>query len=101
MLARIYQPAKSAMQSGTAKTKYWVLEFEPQKARWLDPLTGWTSSKDMLGEVRLKFPTRQEAIAYAKRHNIPHEVFDPHPRRPVIKAYADNFKFGRLEPWTH
>ena len=70
-------------------------------ARHLDPLTGWTSSADMNGQVRLTFPSRQEAIAYAKRCQIPHQVFNPRPRHPVLKAYADNFKFGRKELWTH
>ncbi len=101
MLARIYQPAKTAMQSGNANTREWVLEFEPAIARRLDPLTGWTGSADMNGQVRLTFPSRQEAIAYAKRRQIPHQVFNPRPRRRVLKAYADNFKFGRAELWTH
>lgn len=101
MLARIYQPAKTAMQSGQAQTKDWVFEFEPAMARNLDPLTGWTSSADMNGQVRLTFPSRQEAIAYAKRHQIPHQVCNTRTRRRVLKAYADNFKFGRKELWTH
>ncbi len=101
MLARIYQPAKNAMQSGKAKTRDWVLEFEPALARRLDPLTGWTSSADMNGQVRLTFPSRQDAIAYAKRRQIPHQVFNPRSRHRVLKAYADNFKFGRTELWTH
>ena len=101
MVARIYQPAKNAMQSGAAKSKQWVLEFAPAQARKIDPLMGWTSSSDMQSQVQLRFETRDEAIAYAKRNKIPHRVFEPKKRQPVAKAYSDNFKYGRLESWTH
>ena len=65
MLARIYRPAKNAMQSGPALGKDWVLEFEPASARKPDPLMGWSSSSDMNGQVRLSFETKEEAVAYA------------------------------------
>ena len=101
MLARIFRPAKSAMQSGLAKTRDWVLEFEPATARTPDPLTGWTSSNDMRGQVRLSFDTEDEAVAYAQRHGIPFQVIEPQDRKKIIKAYADNFAPGRRQPWTH
>jgi hypothetical protein len=101
MLARIYRPAKTAMQSGKAKTKDWVLEFEPASARRPDPLMGWTQSSDMNGQVRLNFDTREEAVAYAQRHEIPFQLFEPKTPKRIIKAYADNFAAGRRQPWTH
>jgi hypothetical protein len=101
MLARIYKPAKNAMQSGKANTRDWVLEFEPASARKSDPLMGWTSSSDMNGQVRLQFETREEAIAYAQRHGIAFQLFEPRETRRIIKAYADNFSVDRKEPWTH
>ncbi len=101
MLARIYKPAKNAMQSGTANTKGWILEFEPASARKIEPLMGWTSSTDMNGQVRLVFETHQEAVAYAQRHGIAFQLFEPNQARRVIKAYADNFAVDRKEPWTH
>jgi hypothetical protein len=101
MLARIFRPAKSAMQSGMAKTRDWVLEFEPASARHPDPLMGWTSSSDMDGEVRLQFETRDQAVAYAQAHGIPFQVIEPQDRKKIIKAYADNFAPGRKQPWTH
>jgi hypothetical protein len=101
MLARIFKPAKSAMQSGLARTKEWVLEFEPEQAKDLEPLMGWTSSTDTQGQVHLTFDTKDEAIGYAERHGIPYQVFEPKPRRASIKAYADNFKFNRKDLWTH
>jgi hypothetical protein len=101
MLARIYLPAKTAMQSGRAKTHEWVLEFEPSSARVADPLMGWTLSTDMNGQVRLMFDTRDEAVAYAQRHGIPFEVIAPTQHRKTVRAYADNFAFSRKEPWTH
>jgi hypothetical protein len=101
MLARIYRPAKTAMQSGKAKSKDWALEFEPESARAPDPLMGWTQSRDMNGEVRLTFETREEAIAYAQAHGIPFQVLEPKPVKRVLKAYADNFSAVRKQPWTH
>jgi hypothetical protein len=101
MLARIYRPAKTAMQSGKAKTKEWTLEFEPVSARLPDPLMGWVQSSDMNGEVALFFDTREEAVAYAQAHGITFQVIDPKPIKRIIKAYADNFAFNRKQPWTH
>ena len=101
MLARIYRPAKNAMQSGKAKTKDWVLEFEPASARKPDPLMGWTQSSDMNGQIRLTFETRDEAVAYAQRHEIAFQLFEPTPPTRIITAYADNFAANRKQPWTH
>ena len=101
MLARIYKPAKTAMQSGTARTKAWVLEYEPEQPRVVEPLMGWTSSADMKQQIRLNFDSKEEAVAYCERHGIPFVVREPkQPARRVI-AYADNFAFSRRTPWTH
>jgi predicted DNA-binding transcriptional regulator YafY len=101
MLARIFRPAKTAMQSGKAKTRDWRLEFEPAAARRNDPLTGWTQSTDMNGQVTLSFETRDEAVAYAQKHGIPFQVIEPKEPKKIIKAYADNFATNRRQPWTH
>jgi hypothetical protein len=101
MLARIYKPSKNAMQSGQARFDDWVLEFEPASARTPDPLMGWSSSNDTQTQVVLRFPTQEEAVAYAQRHGIAFQLFPPRERRRIIKAYADNFAFQRKEPWTH
>jgi hypothetical protein len=101
MLARIYRPAKTAMQSGRAKTKDWLLEFTPASARRTDPLTGWTQSTDMNGQVRLTFETREEAVAYAQRHGIAFQLFEPKEPKKILKAYADNFATNRRQSWTH
>jgi ETC complex I subunit conserved region len=99
--ARIYKPAKTAMQSGTATTKLWVLDFEPAEPKEVEPLMGWTSSGDMQQQVRLRFATSEEAIAYCEQHGIAYRVFGPkEPKRQVI-AYADNFAYSRRTPWTH
>ncbi|MBR0679015.1 ETC complex I subunit [Roseomonas eburnea] len=101
-LARIYQPPKSAMQSGRAKAQGWLLEYAPAEAKRLDPLTGWVGSGDMHGQLRLRFDTREEAIAYAERQGISYEA-EPEAARPAMtpKVYADNFRFGRAENWSH
>jgi hypothetical protein len=101
MLARIYRPSKTAMQSGKGKSRDWRLEFEPASARLIDPLTGWTVSTDMDGQVRLSFDTREEAVAYAERHGIPFRLHEPNEQPVILKAYADNFAYGRKVPWTH
>jgi hypothetical protein len=101
MTARIYKPAKNAMQSGNANTKDWVLDYEPEEPRVVEPLMGWTSSGDMKQELRLRFASKEEAIAYCERHGIPYQVFEAkEPARRVI-AYADNFAFTRRDGWTH
>lgn len=101
MAARIYKPAKTAMQSGYARMKEWVLEFEPAVAREIDPLMGWTSSSDTRAQVSLEFVSREEAVAYAERNGIGYVVHEPKPRKAIRKSYSDNFKFGRQRPWTH
>jgi len=102
MFARIYQPAKTAMQSGKGKSDHWVLEFEGTAARQIDPLMGWTSTADTTaGQVRLTFDSRNAAVSYAESRNIPYSVTEAAEARPVPKAYADNFAFRRRKPWTH
>ncbi len=99
--ARIYQQPKTAMQSGTAGTQEWMLEFEPASPRRADPLMGWIGSADTQAQVRLRFETREEAIAYADKAGLSYEVELPHVHHTRPKAYADNFKFGRRENCTH
>ena len=102
MLARIYQPSKTAMQSGKGNSLRWVLEFEAAAARRIDPLMGWTSSDDpRADQVRLTFETREAAVSYAESRNIPYQISEAADAMPVIKAYSDNFSFRRRKPWTH
>ena len=101
MTARIFKPAKTAMQSGSAQTKEWVLEFEPVSARQVDPLMGWVSSGDTNSQVKLEFDTKDEAVNYATRNGIAFTVNDPAPHKRQNKSYSDNFKFGRIGIWTH
>jgi hypothetical protein len=102
MKARIYRPAKTAMQSGRAATKAWVLDYEPEIPKAIEPLMGWTASADMLQQVHIEFETKEEAMAYAERNAIPYEV-EPEPakREPPAMSYSDNFKAGRKDLWTH
>ena len=101
MVARIYKPAKTAMQSGSAGTKEWVLENEPAAARRPEPLMGWTSTTDTAAQVKLSFDSRDEAVAYAERNGIAYTLSEPKPRKAIRKSYSDNFRFGRLGTWTH
>ncbi|MFI4980499.1 MAG: ETC complex I subunit [Nevskiales bacterium] len=99
--ARIFQQPKTAMQSGRAGTHEWILEYEPAEARRADALMGWIGSADTQAQVRLRFETREEAVAYAEKHGVGYAVELPRVRTLKPKAYADNFKFGRSENWTH
>ena len=91
------------MQSGTAKAKGWVLEFAPASARDVDPLMQWTSSSDTQAQVKLRFDSKEAALAYANAKGIEVDVTDPKPRKPVIRAggYGENFATGRRGAWTH
>ena len=100
MAARIYKPAKTVMQSGTA-TREWVLEYEPEKPLLIEPLMGWTSSTDTRAQVRMRFATLEEAVAYATRHGIAFRIDEPNKTELKPKSYAENFKFGRIGSWTH
>jgi len=101
MLARIYQPSRNAMQSGKARTRKWVLEYEPETPRQIEPLMGWTASSDMRSQVVLEFDVLEEALSYAEKNGIPYQVFEPQKPTAKAKAYSDNFRFGRKIPWTH
>src|SRR4051794_23304646 len=101
MVARIYRPAKTAMQSGTANTRAWVLDYEPEQPRQIEPLMGWTASGDMRQQVHLRFDTEAEAIAYCERHGIPYQVRETKIRPRHGLSYADNFAFKRRDAWTH
>ncbi|MFD1911375.1 ETC complex I subunit [Halodurantibacterium flavum] len=103
MRARIYKPAKTAMQSGTAKSKAWVLKFSPATPRGVDPLMGWTSSSDMQSQVSLRFATREAAEEYAREHGIEYTVLEPKERKPNIRplGYGENFATNRRTVWTH
>jgi NADH dehydrogenase len=103
MRARIYRPARTATQSGTARTQDWVLEFAPEAARDLDPLMGWTGSGDMDAQVHLRFDSREAAETYARERGIDYVVTEPKPRRPNIRprGYGENFATDRRGAWTH
>lgn len=103
MRARIYRPARSATQSGTARSRDWVLEFSPEAPRAVDPLMGWTSSADMNSQVRLRFESREAAETYAREHGLEVVVLEPRPRKPNLRArgYGENFATDRRGAWTH
>lgn len=103
MRARIYQPARTATQSGTAKTRTWVLEFAPESKRFSDPLMGWTGSSDTQAQVRLTFDSKDAALAYAEDNGIDAIVLQPQRRAANLRprGYAENFSHTRRGAWTH
>ena len=100
-VARIYKPAKTAMQSGRGKTKGWVLEYPRDGRVAAEPLMGWQASADTARQVKLRFDSAEAAIGYCEAHNIAYEVLAPKQRKLRMKAYADNFAFTRVGSWTH
>jgi len=88
------------MQSGQAKDK-WLLEYEPESARQIEPLMGWTSSTDMKAQIKLRFDSKAAAIAYAERAGVAYRLEDPKPATRKAVSYSDNFKTSRIVPWSH
>jgi hypothetical protein len=101
MTARIYRPARTAMQSGQGKADRWLLEYEAERDRQVEPLMGWTSSSDMNSQIKMWFDTREEAVAYATRSGVPYRVEEPKVSTHKTVSYSDNFKFTRTGQWTH
>ena len=100
MTARIYRPAKTAMQSGQAKTR-WLLEFDAESPREVEPLMGWTSSADMKSQLKLWFDSAEDAVAYAERNGLAYRVEKTAEPRRRGMSYSDNFKYSRIGQWTH
>jgi len=100
-VAKIYKPAKTAMQSGRGKTKGWVLEYPRGSKVAAEPLMGWQASADTTRQIKLRFDSEAAAIAYCEARNIDYELVAPKQRRLRMKAYADNFSFTRVGSWTH
>ena len=94
--ARIYQPAKTATQSGYAKSRIWIFEYVPETAKKIDNVMGWTGSSDMRRQIKLKFSSKEEAIAYAKRNKITFSIKDPNKRNHQPKSYSDNFRHDKI-----
>ena len=103
MSARIFRPSKTAMSSGKAGTQVWVLEYVPDEKRTVDPLMGWTSSQDTQAQVRLRFDSKEAALAYARDHGIEAVVLEPKTRKLNIRprGYGENFATDRRGAWTH
>ena len=88
--AKIYKPARTAMQSGKRNTKNWLLEFDTLNTG-INPLMGWETSRDTMSEVKLQFPTKEQAINYAKKNNIVYYIVEPKEHKIIKKSYSDNF----------
>ena len=101
LLARIYRPAKTAMSSGQAKTRDWILEYEREAPRSIEPLMGYTASSDMLSQVRLRFDSKEQAIEYAERNGIAFKVVEPKRKKRRSMSYSDNFRYDLVQPWSH
>lgn len=92
MSAIIYKPTRSASQSGTAANEKWLLKFIHNGTRKIEPVMGWTSNRDMMQEVILKFDNQLEAENYAKKNNIEYQVVENNEHKMILRSYAENFK---------
>ncbi|CBI76386.1 NADH-ubiquinone oxidoreductase [Bartonella clarridgeiae 73] len=101
MIARIYSPAKTPMQSGKRNTGFWILQYEPVQTKMIEPLMGYTATADINSQIKIRFKTKEEAIAFAVKNAIPYRVENLH--KPLQRAisYSDNFHNSRQQPWTH
>ena len=101
MTARIFSPAKTAMQSGKGKTGSWYVEFDRTAAKGIDPLMGYTSSSDTRAQVKLRFDNKEDAVAYAQKEGLAYRIEEPKEQKRRKTSYSENFSFGRKVPWTH
>ena len=98
---RIYQPRKNAMQSGRGKTHNWLVEFEPGAQVKNDNLMGWIGRGDTRNQVRMRFPSREDAVAFCEKRGLDYQVSEPKERTTKLKSYSDNFSPERDKNWTH
>ena len=101
LTVRIYQPRKNAMQSGRGKTRSWLVEFEPGAPVKNDNLMGWVGKGDTRNQVRMRFPSREDAVAFCERRGLDYYVTAPKARTTKLKSYSDNFSHERDKNWTH
>ena len=101
MTIKIYQPSKTAMQSGRGKAKQWLAEYKSEIDSTKDKLMGWISSSDTRNQIKLFFDTKEQAVDWAKKNNYQFYVVEPQKRNIKPKSYASNFDMNRKEPWTH
>jgi hypothetical protein len=98
---RVYQPRKNAMQSGRGKTRYWLVEFEPGAQAQNDSLMGWAGQGDTRNQLKMRFESRDDAVAFCSRNGLDYQVIEPKERRIHRKSYSDNFGCDRDKNWTH
>lgn len=98
---RIFQPRKTAMQSGRARTRHWLVEFEPGAKIKNDSLMGWSGAGDTRNQVRLRFETKEAAVSFCEKNNLSYNLITPKARTTKLKSYADNFSYDRKKNWTH
>lgn len=98
---RVYQPRKTAMQSGRARTRHWLVEFEPGAQLRNDALMGWVGQGDTRNQLRMRFETRDEAVQFCEKHGLDYQLIEPKARKQRPKSYAENFRYGRDKNWTH
>lgn len=78
---------RSVTSAAPQANRPWVLTFERRKPQRIEPLMGWTSDNDPMVQVRLSFPTREAAVAYAEKQGLDYRVLadrDGRPEQPTL-----------------
>ena len=101
MKAKIYQPSKSVTQSGRKKNSNWILEFPRSSSTTIDPVMNWNSSSDTQNQVKIKFSSKELAIAFAKKNAIDYTIRETKKSKIKPKSYSENFLYDKKTPWTH
>lgn len=92
---RIFEPGHHAMQNMPEKdlwNKRWVLDFEPKEV-WNNGLMGWTSTRDPVLNLRIRFPSLDKAVKFAEKHGMHYTVYPAHEKKIKGKSYSWNFKW--------
>ncbi len=97
----IQSPAKTATQSGYAKTGKWFIKFRDSDKKGFEPLMGWTSSSNTLRQIKLEFSSLDEAKKFADAKGWSYDIVEAKEKRISPKSYAENYSFKRVKPFTH
>lgn len=93
---KILKPSKTAMSSGKAKTHQWKIDFNSTSGKYREFLMGWTGTTDNRYQSDLFFKTKEDAIAFAEKHQLSYEIEEVNPFHLVPKSYGDNFKAKKI-----
>ena len=87
----IFQPTKSAMQSGLKNSRRWCLSNNDINESFINSIFCWNGSSNPEKQIKLFFDDLESAINFAKKNDYDFEVQIPNKRSLIKKSYAENF----------